>query len=408
MKTSYLYIVTLVLGFGILSSCKNESNRGNSHDHAHHDKEETNDHDLHEEHNEHEGEHSDKVILTKEQMNVLEITKGLVSQRNMNSYIQVNGKIGVPPQNEAVITTSLGANIVNIKVIEGQEVKKGQVLATISHADIIRLQTDYLQTYNQLNYLEQDFQRQQKLYDANVGSGRDFQKAKSVYLSAKGLVKGYESQLQLLGLYAKTIREGTISSTAPIKSTINGFVELVGIKTGQYVQPQTALFEIVNTEHIHADLMVFEKDIKHIKNGQKVKFSINSLGEEEITGKIFSVGKSIEEGPKALHVHAEIEGDYENLIVGMYVNARIIVDEKQEQALPEEAFIKDGDKLYIFKVEKHEDFEFEAVEVIEKNRFEGYVSFVFKTKEDSNVEFARSGAYYLMAEMKKSETEHSH
>tara|TARA_B100000809_G_scaffold110921_2_gene109491 strand:+ start:23883 stop:25109 length:1227 start_codon:yes stop_codon:yes gene_type:complete len=408
MKISYIYIVALFIGLGVLNSCKKQSNPNDSAKEVNHDETEKHDnHDDHDDHDENE-EHSNKVILTKEQTSILGISKGKISKRSMSGYIQANGTIGVPPQNEAVITTSLGANIVRINVIEGQEVKKGQVLATISHSDIISLQTDYLQTYNQLNYLEQDFQRQQKLYDAKVGSGRDFQKAKSAYLSAKGLVKGYESQLELLGLNHQIIREGNIASTAPVKSTINGFIEFVGVKTGQYVQPQTALFEIVNTEHIHADLMVFEKDIKNVRNGQKVKFSIKSLGQEEMTGEIFSIGKSIEEGPKALHVHADIDGHFENLIVGMYVNAKIIIDEKQEQALPEEAFIKQGEKLYIFKVEEKEKFEFEPVEVIEKNRSQGYISFVFKTKQAIEAEFARSGAYYLMAELKKSEAEHSH
>ena len=400
MKILHVYSIALVFGLGILSSCKKQEPKKDNHKEENHEK-----FDIHDEHEE---EHIDKVILTKEQTSILGISIGPVSQRSMRGYITANGKIGVPPQNEAVITTSLGANILSINVMEGDEVKKGQVLAYISHSDIISLQTDYLQTCNQLNYLEQDFQRQQKLFDANVGSGKDFQKAKSTYLSTKGLAKGYESQLSLLGLNYKTIREGVISSKAPIRSTINGFIELVAVKTGQYVQPQRPLFEIVNTEHIHADLMVFENDIKNIRNGQKVKFSIRSLGQEEITGKIFSVGKSIEEGPKALHVHAEIDGHYENLIVGMYVNARIIINENEEQALPEKAFIKHGEKLYVFKGEENEMFEFDPIEVIEKNRSEGYVSFVFKTKQDKKSNFARSGAYYLMAEMKKSEAEHSH
>jgi cobalt-zinc-cadmium efflux system membrane fusion protein len=394
-----LYIATIVLGLGAMGSCKKQVDIKSYVKEATHQKEE--DHDEHK-------KHSDKVILTKEQTSALGISISGVSQRSMHSYIYANGKIGVPPQNEAVITTVLGANIVSIKVIEGEEVKEGQVLATISHPKIISLQTDYLQTYNQLNFLEQDFQREQKLYNASVGSGRDFQKAKSAYLSAGVLLKGYESQLELLGLIPEKIREGNISSRAPVRSTINGFIELVAIKTGQYVQPQTALFEIVNTEHIHADLMVFEKDIKNVKNGQQVKLSINSLGKQELTGKIFSVGKSIEEGPKALHVHAEIDGHFENLIVGMYVNARIIIDEKKEQALPEEAFIKQGEKLYVFKAEENDKFEFEPIEVIEKNRSQGYVSFVFKEKQEIESYYARSGAYYLMAEMKKSEAEHSH
>ena len=397
MKTSNLYTVLLIAIIGFSVSCKQESNT------SHKDL-----HDAVDKQNDPTEDHTDNIILTKEQASVLGIKKGALLQRNMSNYISVNGRLEVPPQNEAVITTSLGANIVSIKIIEGEEVKKGQVLAYIAHPDIIKLQTEYLQTYTRLTYLKEEFQRQQDLYTANIGSGKDYQKAKSEYDSFKGLSKGYESQLALLGLNYKTIREGSIASIAPIRSTINGFVEFVGVKTGQYVQPQTALFEIVNIEHIHADLMVFEKDIKDIRNGQTVKLTIRSLGEQEITGTIFSMGKSIEDKPRALHVHVEIDRHYKDLIVGMYVNARIIVDENLEQALPEEAFIEDGEKLYIFKVVDHIDLEFEPVEVIEKSSSDGYISFLFKNQENIEAEFALGGAYYLMAEIKKSEAGHSH
>ena len=328
----------------------------------------------------------------------------------MEGFIEVNGKIEVPPQNEAVITTSLGANILSIQIIEGQEVKKGQILAYITHPDIISIQTEYLEAYNKLSFLEQDYARQEKLYRASVGSGRDFQKAKSEYLTSEVKVKGYESQLILLGLKPRAIVADGISSAAPLKSTIKGFVEKVYVKTGQYVQPQTALFEIVNTEHIHADLMVFEKDISKVKNGQKVKFSIKSSGREELEGEIFSLGKSIEQGPKAMHIHAEIDGHFDNLIVGMYVKARILIDENKEQALPEEAFFKDGKDLFVFKVmgKNNETVAFSLLEVIEKKRSMGYVSFIFKEKQTAGSEFAKGGAYYLMSELKKSEAEHSH
>lgn len=411
MKHLNLYIIAIVLTSVLVVSCKKTSN------------EDTHQHDAEGNHieatdvekkttskPEQEEEHGEELTLTNEQLGILNIKVDTLSKRNMSGFIQVNGTLGVPPQNEAVITSTLGANINSIKVIEGDKVKKGQVLAYVSHPDIISLQTDYLQTYNTLQFLEQDYNRQKKLYDANVGSGRDYQQAKSKFSSAKGLAKGYESQLRLLGLSPKNIREGNISQTAPIRSSIDGFIEKVEVKSGQFVQPQTPLFEIVNTEHIHLDLMVFEKDISKIENGQLVKFSIEALGNKEMTAKIYSVGKSFEEGPKALHIHAEIENKDKNLIPGMYVNARIITEANLEQALPEDAIFQEGDTYYVFVAEKENDttWGFMPKEVIVKSISNGFAAFDFKEAIEANTLVAQSGAYYLMAEMKKSEAEHTH
>jgi len=403
MKNQYKYIITLVTILTLVISCKKSNQNA---PHIHDSEGNSSKKSIEQEEN-----HEEEVILTNKQLDILNIKIDTLSKQNMSGFVQVNGQLGVPPQNEAVVTTTLGANINSIKVVEGDKVKKGQILAYVSHPDIISLQTDYLQTYNTLQFLEQDYNRQKKLYDAQVGSGRDYQQAKSKFSSAKGLTKGYESQLRLLGLSPVQVRNGNISQNAPIKSNIDGFIEKVQIKSGQFVQPQTPLFEVVNTEHIHADLMVFEKDISKVKNGQLVKINIKALGNQEMTAKIYSVGKSFEEGPKALHVHAEIENKDKNLIPGMYVNARIITDTLLEQALPEDAVFQEGETHYAFIAEKEDNntWGFTPKEIIIKSTSNGFIAFDFKDAiKESNTLIAQSGAYYLMAEMKKSEAEHSH
>jgi len=421
MKKGTIYFTSVIIVLSLLSSCKQGSHEGHNHDEEgnhiekpavdnQHNESDGHDHELvkKDEHDEHG--HDEEVKLTQKQIDILDIKIGTLREQNMGGYIEVNGKLGVPPQNEAVVTSILGANINKIKAIEGDKVKKGQVLAYISHPSIITMQTDYLQTYNKLTFLEQDYNRQKKLYEANVGSGRDYQLVQSAYSSAKGLAKGLESQLSLLGISAKSVRNGTISQVAPVRSPINGFIEKVEIKSGQYVQPQTPLFEVVNTDHIHADLMVFEKDISKVENGQTVQFTIESIGSKELTAKIYSVGKSFEEGPKALHVHAEIENKDKNLIPGMYVNARIITKNTLVQALPEDAIFQEGEQYFVFTAEKEADgsWGFAPKEVLVKNTSNGFTAFDFVAPIEKGALVAQSGAYYLMAELKKSEAEHTH
>jgi len=420
MKKGTIYLTSVVLVLLLLSSCKHDTADGHKHDTEGNHVEQPIGSKAHENNKDHgtpnkvesdnHGEHEEEVKLTQKQIDILGITIDQLSEQNLGGFIEVNGKLGVPPQNEAIVTSILGANINIIKAVEGDKVKKGQVLAYISHPSIITMQTNYLQTYNKLTFLEQDYKRQKKLYEANVGSGRDYQLAQSAYSSATGLTKGLASQLALLGISAQRVRNGTISQVAPIRSPINGFIEKVKIKTGQYVQPQTALFEVVNTDHIHADLMVFEKDISKVKNGQTVQFTIESIGSKELTAKIYSVGKSFEEGPKALHVHAEIENKDKNLIPGMYVNARIITKNTLMQALPEDAIFQEGEQYFVFTAEKEADgsWGFIPKEVLIKNTSNGFTAFDFVSPIEKGVLVAQSGAYYLMAELKKSEVEHTH
>lgn len=390
-----IYFLCLSL---VIAACGSEEHKEDGHDH---------------DHGEHEEEHADEVHLSQQQFNSLEMKVDTFKLRNMGEFVDANGQLEVPPQNEATVTALFGANVQSIKVIEGDKIKKGQVLAYLSHPDLIDIQTEYSSNWNQLQYLSSDYERQKKLYDEKVVSGKEFQKIKSEYLGMKSKVRGSEAQLAMMGLNAEKIRQGEVFSNIALKSPIDGNIKSVEIKIGQYVQPQTDMFEIVNIDHIHLDLMVFEKDMHKVKEGQKIRFSVPSNPNEELTAKIYAVGKSFEQNPKAVHIHAEIENKKGYLIPGMYINAQIETTNTESIAVPESAVVKEGDKFFIFTAEKEKgsdvkEWGFKPVEVNVGTRDRGWLEIKLVSPLKSNVQIAWNNAYYLMAELKKGEAEHTH
>jgi cobalt-zinc-cadmium efflux system membrane fusion protein len=382
-------------------SCDSKENHTENDGHSHEQVKKANDNEEHHQENE--------VMLNARQFEALKMKIDTLTLRNMSGYVEANGTLEVPPQNEAAITAVIGANVVSIKVIEGDKVNKGQVVAYLSHPDIIKRQTEYLNAYSNSNFLKKNYERQKKLYDAGVGSGANFQKAEAEYKASMTLVNGLAAQLKILNINATFVGDGNIVQNVPLRSPIEGFVQKVEVKTGQYVAPQTELFDIVNTHHIHADLMVFEKDVFKIKKGQKVSFSVQSIPDTELTAEIYSVSKTFEENPKAVHVHAEIENKKGNLIPGMYIQGKIQVDKSYTKALPENAIIKEGEKFYAFTVAKKNDkWSFIPIEVITGTKDGDWIEVTFVEEIKNNTLFAYNNAYYLIAEMKKGEAEHSH
>ncbi|MGR7813653.1 efflux RND transporter periplasmic adaptor subunit [Lacinutrix undariae] len=398
--THFKYIIILMAILG-LSACKNDTN---SKEEVAHSNSKT-DKNISKE----EDSHGDEVMLTDAQFKALKMEKSVLSLRNMSGYVEANGELEVPPQNEAAVTAIIGANVNSIEVIEGDKIEKNQVLAYLSHPNIISMQTNYLNAFSNSSFLKNNYERQKKLYEAGVGSGMNFQKAESEYQASKAVVKGLEAQLKLLNLSASGIQKGNIYQRVALRSPIEGYVQKVEVKTGQYVDPQTELFEIVDTHHVHADLMVFEKDAQKIKKGQTVRFNVQSDTEKELVATVYSVGKTFEENPKAIHVHAEIENKNGNLIPGMYIRGKIEVETSKTQAIPEGAIVKDGDSFFVFTVETEgENWSFKPVEIIKGVTSDGWVAITLKTPLDASVTFAVNNAYYLIAELKKGESAHSH
>ncbi|WP_230981451.1 efflux RND transporter periplasmic adaptor subunit [Echinicola salinicaeni] len=358
----------------------------------------------HTDHDKNEG-----VYLTSDQVKTLGIEIDSIPKRIMNGIVEANGVLEVPPQNEANITAIIGANINNIKVIEGDKVGKGQILAYVSHPELIQLQIDYQQKWNELKFMNQEYDRQQILYENEVGSGKDLQRIKANLAGLNGNVKGMESQLNLLGIAPKRVQEGEILQYIPIKSTISGYIKKVHIKTGQYVSPQFTMFEVVNIEHIHADLMVFEKDIYKVKKGQKVRFKVQTLPDDELYAEVYAVGKSFEEKPKAVHIHAEIENKKGLLIPGMYVRGQVLTEGITGYAVKEAAIAKSGEKDYLFAANKTGDeWHFVPVEVLLTESNDNWKAVQFLNPADRNKKYIMNQAYYIMAEMNKGEGGHQH
>lgn len=350
-----------------------------------------------------------EAMLTANQYEALQMKIDTLHQRNMSGFVEANGQLEVPPQNEATITTMTGANVVAIEVIEGDEVKKNQVVAYLSHPSIIQIQSDYLNAYSNSQFLDKEYQRQKKLYEAGVASGMNFQKATADYKVSTAMANGLEAQLKQYNINVSGVRDGTIYQRVALRSPIEGFVQKVEVRIGQFVEPQTDLMEIVNTHHVHADLMVFEQDVDKVKKGQKVRFSVQTKPDKELTAEIYSVGKTFEQTPKAVHVHAEIDNMDGDLIPGMYIQGRIEVDNVKTIAMREDAISIDGGKSYIFEaVPEGEDWSFRPMEVLVGKKDAGWVAVRFIKEPDLGAKFAQNNAYYLMAEMKKGDAEHSH
>lgn len=403
MKKQIIYMLALILMVSVFSGCGSKTADTAERTQVNHV--------------EGEGEYDDEgmveVHLSDMKFQSLGIKIDSLPTRALSGVVEANGQLEVPPQHEATVTAILGANVTSIKVIEGDLVNKGQVLGYLAHPNLSSIQSNYVRAYSQLQYLEKEYERQKKLYQENVGSGKTYQQTLADYQTMKGEAKGYEAQLKQLNLIVEKIRSGDIYEYVPVVSPIKGYIEKVEVQLGLYVDPQTVMFRIVNTDHIHADLMVFEKDVYKVRKGQKLTFTVESVPGTTLTAKIYSVGKQFEQNPKAVHVHAEIDQKEDFLIPGMYINGKIHTNSQKINALPEDAIIEEDGKPYIFTAEVHQEdgeteWSFKAVEIRTGLVDEGWVAINLLESLPRGTKVAWNNAYYLISEMKKGKTENEH
>lgn len=347
-----------------------------------------------------------RVELTEEQFKATGIELGSLEQRDLVSAVKANGTLELPPQNKASVSSFVGGAIKEIFVIQGDYVRKGQTLANLEHPDVIQLQEDYVKAKSNFAFIEKDYLREKELFDQHVAAEKKFQLAESDYKSQAAVVNSLEHKLSLLGLSPQKVLGGKISRFVPIRSPIDGYVNLIEVNTGSFVDPAKEIFRIVDNHHIHIDLHVYEKDLGKVKEGQKITFKLSNAGEEEMTATIFAVGKAFDPLTKSVAVHADIKNNKRtDLMPGMYVEARISSEVKKVNALPDEAIVSEGTSRFVFvykgKIKASGNHVFERTEVIPGASDTGYTEVVLiKDKRPGN-KIVTKGAYYLEAQLKK-------
>lgn len=345
------------------------------------------------------------VTLTDAQVKSLKITVGKLPTHTFDGLVEANGSLAVMPQSEAQVSPYIGANVKSIVVKEGQSVRRGQPLAYLTSPDLLDLQSRYLTAHSRLAYVEQEYQRQKKLYAEKIGAGKDYQQIRSEYNTLQAELRTTASQLRLIGINPAALQQGKTFTTVAVTAPISGTVEEITVKTGQYADVSTQMFRIVNTDHIYADLLVFEKDVPKVRVGQTVSLSLKSSLHCEHTGKVYSVGKTFEDNPKAVHVRVSIDGNHSGLVTGMYLCGKIASDSERLLAIPEEGIVEDEGKCYVFTAAKNKDsWTFHPVEV-KKGRTEGgFVEITLMDKLKDGAQWSLDNAYYIISEMKKAET----
>ena len=352
-----------------------------------------------------------EVHLNPAQYEAAGVALGGFEQKNLSDVINANGYTKLPPQNQAQVSVPLPGNIKTIRVIEGQYVKAGQVLATMVSMAYNNLRLERAKLNEQLSaaqtnleYLKLEFARQKELSDENVNAKKVFQKVSADLNAEEGKIKALQSQITIL---SQNIQIGGNSNSPLISITapISGHITEVNVTIGTAVDVAKALFSIVDNSKMHVDLLVYEKDLFKVKPGQTVRFVLTNQDNQEIRGKIFSVGKSFESETKSVAVHADIVNEKQMLIPGMYVNALIDVGSNAVEALPMDAIIKADGREFIFVLEEkdQDEYHFQRIEVKTGTAQLGYTQLSVLQPLEKSQNIVIKGAYYLQSHLTKSE-----
>jgi HlyD family secretion protein len=241
-----------------------------------------------------------------------------VTKRTIVETVNASGK--VYPEVEVKLSPDISGEIVELNVVEGDSVKKGQVLARI-YADIYATQRDQAsavvsqqqaQVANvsasiealkaQLDQAKKTFDMQKQLFDEKVISQSEFNTADAAYKAAqanynaaKQNIRGTQAGVQ--GARAALVKANKDISRATLVSPMDGVVSLLNVKKGERVvgsslMAGTEMMRIADLRKIEVRVDVGENDIPKIHLYDSATVEVDAYNNRKFKGVVTQIASS--------------------------------------------------------------------------------------------------------------------
>ncbi len=214
----------------------------------------------------------------------INVATATIKPETYKHYIEVVGKVHAD-ENTTISPESAG-KITRILVEEGDRVKKGQVLAYLNN-DALLSQIEQVKV--DLDLAQTTYNRQEKLWNQNIGSEMEYLQAKSKLASTQQNLSALQAQLDMMS----------------VKSQIDGVVDEVFQKKGEIAGPSIAFARVVNIDKIYIKSEVGEKFLGTIHKGDDTQVTFPAIN-KTVEAKIYRSSTVINDISRTFSVRINI------------------------------------------------------------------------------------------------------
>lgn len=309
------------------------------------------------------------------------------------------------------ISSPISGKVQSVNSVVGDDVRKGQVLLTISSQEIANLESDLFKSETeidsdlskdileidcdleqadaQLAFCKQQFERAKLMREEKIGSQVAYETAKmelekqEITIAALKQKKerivrvanerkrlgrtALKQKLELLGMPDQIVSiilaAHKLETNIPIVTPQAGVVLERAVNVGELVDPSRVLFTVDDLDNLWLVANIFEQDVERIKVGQNLEFTVDSFPGRVFTGKLNFVAGTINPETRTLSVRAEVPNPGFKLKPKMFARMKINVGREHVLTIPKDAVQDAGSKKVVYVPLAKDKFEEIEVEV---------------------------------------------
>jgi HlyD family secretion protein len=243
------------------------------------------------------------IILSKREKPI-PVTTDKAVRKTIVQTVSATGK--VQPETEVKISPEVAGEIIELPVVDGMSIKKGDLLVRMKpdsykalleqqEAAISAAKATNLQQKASMMKTEQDFKRAEDLFNKKLISAQEYNAAQAAFDVAKNTFESSLHEIERAQAGSSQARDALSKTT--IYSPIDGTVTILNSKLGERVVATnqfagTEVLRVADLAHMQAVVDVNENDVVNVKLGDKANVKIDAYGDRKFRGTVQQIANT--------------------------------------------------------------------------------------------------------------------
>ena len=269
-----------------------------------------------------------------------------VHPQQVANQLSLAARVVPNPTSIVHIYPLISGRVLSLKVLPGQELKKGEQIGTLQSSDAAQARSDFEKAKIEAARADLQLQRAKELLQHEVMAQRDYDDLKALDDSDHSELERARQTLHLLGF-----NENDTSDIVPIVSPISGVVLDVNTGPGELqrsLDNASAIATIadINTVWVVGDL--YPRDVGSVKVGQPVDISVAGYPDQVFHGVIDNISDAVDPTSLTLKVRVVLPNPQHKLKPQMYATIAVTNQRGTAIVVPSTAVIQNGKDSFVF------------------------------------------------------------
>jgi len=225
------------------------------------------------------------------------------------------------PVSQVTLRSKVSAQVQENLVLEGETVRKGQLLLRLDQADLrtklLNFDAQVEEAQAKLTMAEKTFASNEALLKQKYISQNAFDTTHNGVELAKAGLKAIVAQRQLALLAL---------ADAEVKSPVDGIVSMRHVQTGDKVSADSALVNLVNLSQMTLEANIASSEIPRIRIGQELSFQVDGFAERRFVGKVTRINPTALAGSRSMLVYLSVPNADLALKGGMFAKGNLALE----------------------------------------------------------------------------------